>query len=127
MGPKNSQSRQVKTPAFNILERIIIRNSLCERPGLQERTTPVKPKKEAVQNLVRRATRLCSFLIETDNAAQKDARHHLPYDRWLFTTGKDPTNHTRSANDNKELQEKSAERISRILPQVKPTRAISSR
>jgi hypothetical protein len=37
METKNSESRQVKTLAFNILEGIIIRNFLAERCGLMPR------------------------------------------------------------------------------------------
>src|SRR6266404_434575 len=49
MGTKNSESRQVKTPAFNILERIIIRNSLSERSHITDFGRQGK-KEQAAQN-----------------------------------------------------------------------------
>jgi hypothetical protein len=49
MQTKNSESRQVKTLAFNILEWIIIRNSLSERSHITDFGRQGK-KEEAVQN-----------------------------------------------------------------------------
>src|SRR5439155_3519245 len=43
-GTKNSESRQVKTLAINILKRIIIRNSLCERYPITGKKGAVKAK-----------------------------------------------------------------------------------
>jgi len=45
MGTINSESRQVKTLAFNIPRRIIIRNSLCERFPITGNDAAVKGKK----------------------------------------------------------------------------------
>ena len=75
MDTKNSESRQVKTLAINILKRIIVRNSLCERSRIRASgRRPSRQKKELAtqtfRGVVRRKSK-CPALIALSVALRK--------------------------------------------------------
>ena len=53
---------------------------------------------------------------------EQNAGHHFSHHGWLPKASKEPADGIRDRNDNKELKEKTAERICRVLLQPLPHR-----